>query len=71
MIKAGHITMCINHWAESSGFKGVTFNQLCSVLTGKRFEMPNASYRKPVVVHGKKPTADIDFLFKLRFCKFG
>jgi len=39
------VTMCINHWAESSNFKGVTFNKICSDLTGKCFEMPNASYR--------------------------
>ncbi len=37
-------TMCINHWADSAGFKSITFNQLCSGLTGKCFEMPNASY---------------------------
>lgn len=38
------ITKCINHWAESAGFKCITFNQLRSGLTGKCFEMPNASY---------------------------
>ena len=38
------VTMCINHWADSASFKGVTFNKLCSGLTEKCFEMPNASY---------------------------
>jgi len=38
------ITKCINHWAVSANFKGVTFNKICSGLTGKCFEMPNASY---------------------------
>lgn len=38
------ITMCINHWADSVNFKGVTFNKHCSGLTVKCFEMPNASY---------------------------
>ncbi|MDY0184194.1 MAG: hypothetical protein RBR39_12980, partial [Proteiniphilum sp.] len=37
-------TKCINHWADSANFKGVTFNKLRSGLTGKCFEMPNASY---------------------------
>ena len=37
-------TMCINHWADSANFKGVTLNKLCSGLTDKCFEMPNASY---------------------------
>lgn len=43
-IKTQLVTKCIKHWAESAGFKVVTFNQLCSHLTGKCFEMPNASY---------------------------
>lgn len=38
------ITMCINHWADSAGFKRVTINKLCSGLTGNCFKMPNASY---------------------------
>ncbi len=38
------LTKCINHWADSANFKGVTINQICSGLTGKYFEMPNASY---------------------------
>jgi len=42
--KYDRTTMCINHWADSANFKGVTFNKLCSGLTGKCFEMPNASY---------------------------
>lgn len=37
---------CINHWADSANLKGVTFNKICSSLTGKCFEMPNASYTK-------------------------
>jgi len=44
------ITKCINHWADSSNFKGVTFNKHFSGLTGKCFEMPNASY---TIVMGK------------------
>jgi hypothetical protein len=38
------LTKCINHWADSANFKGVTFNKICSSLTGNCFEMPNASY---------------------------
>jgi hypothetical protein len=38
------LTMCINHWAESANLKRVTSNKHCSGLTGKRIEMPNASY---------------------------
>ena len=38
------VTKCINHWADSANFKGVTLNKLRSGLTGKCFEMPNASY---------------------------
>lgn len=38
------VTKCINHWADSANFKGVTFNKTCSSLTGKCFGMPNASY---------------------------
>ncbi len=37
-------TKCINHWADSVNFNGVTINKLCSGLAGKCFEMPNASY---------------------------
>lgn len=37
------VTMCINYWAESTDIKGITFNQLYGGLTGKCFEMPNAS----------------------------
>ena len=36
--------MCINHWADSTNFKGITLNELCSGFTGNCFEMPNASY---------------------------
>lgn len=43
-INAQLLTKCINHWADSANFKGVTFNKLCSGLTVKCFEMPNASY---------------------------
>ena len=42
--KYDRTTMCINHWAEITGFKCITFNQLCGGLTVKCFEMPNASY---------------------------
>ena len=38
------LTKCINHWAYSADFKGVTHNTICSSLTGKCVEMPNASY---------------------------
>jgi len=37
-------TSCIKHLADSANFKGVTFNKLCSGLTGVCFEMPNVSY---------------------------
>ncbi len=43
-IKHMAITKCINHWADSANFKGVTFNDNCGGLTEKCFEMPNASY---------------------------
>ena len=43
-IKRQLVTKCINHWAESAGFKHIAFNQICGGLTGKCFEMPNASY---------------------------
>ena len=45
-IKYDRTTMCINHWADSANLKGITLNKLCSGLTGKCFEMPNASYTK-------------------------
>jgi len=38
------VTKCINDWAESTDFKGVTPNQHCGYLTEKCFEMPNVSY---------------------------
>lgn len=38
------VTKCINHWAGSVNYKCVTLNEICSGLTGKCFEMPNASY---------------------------
>ena len=43
-IKHMAITKCINNWADSANFKGVTLNKPCSGLKGKCFEMPNASY---------------------------
>ncbi len=43
-IKHMAITKCINHWAEGANLKVVTFNKICSGLTGKCFEVPNASY---------------------------
>ena len=42
--KAQRVTKCINHWADNTNIKGVTFNKTCSGLTGKCFKMPNASY---------------------------
>ncbi len=39
-----HITSYIKHLADSANLKGVTFNKLCSGLTGKCFEIPNVSY---------------------------
>ena len=33
--KYDRTTKCINHWADSANFKGVTFNKICSGLTGK------------------------------------
>jgi hypothetical protein len=41
---AKHITKCINHWAYSANSKDVTLDKIYSGLTGKSFEMPNASY---------------------------
>ena len=57
-IKHGHTTKCINHWAESAGFKGVTLNQLCSGLTGMCFEMPNASYTNRCAAYKENPRAN-------------
>lgn len=33
--------MYIKHLADSANIKVVTFNKICSGLTGKCFEMPN------------------------------
>jgi hypothetical protein len=44
MNKHQAVTKCINHWADSAYLKGITLNKHCSGLTGKCFEMPNASY---------------------------
>jgi len=41
MNKAQHTTMYIKHLADSANFKVVTFNKICSGLTGLLFEMPN------------------------------
>jgi len=43
-IKHEMVTKGINHWADSANFNSVTSNKSCSGLTGKCFEMPNASY---------------------------
>ena len=34
-INAQLLTKCINHWADSANFKGVTFNKLCSGFDSK------------------------------------
>jgi len=52
-------TKCINHWANSVNFKGVTFNMNCSGLTGQCFEMPNASHTNRYV-HCKKTIHTIE-----------
>ena len=39
--KHENTTMHIKHLADSANFKGITFNKLCSGLTGKCFDMPN------------------------------
>jgi len=36
-----HTTSCIVHLAVSVYFKDITFNKLCSGLTGSCFESPN------------------------------
>jgi len=41
MNKAQHTTMYIKHLADSASVKFVTFNEICSGLTGQCFEMPN------------------------------
>ena len=67
-INAQLLTKCINHWADSANFKGVTFNKLRSGLTGKCFEMPNASYTNRYAPQQKfgaeeiKPLDDSQFL---------
>ena len=50
MNKHQAVTKCINHWADSANFKVITFNKKCSGLTVKCFEMPNASYTRPLAV---------------------
>jgi len=55
-INAQLLTKCINHWADSANFKGVTFNKLCSGLAVKCFEMPNASYTNRYVGNKCKKT---------------
>ena len=49
-IKHENTTRYIKHLAESTNFKGGTFNKLCSGLIGNRFEMPNVSYTKTLAV---------------------
>jgi len=49
---AKHITKCINHWAYSANSKDVTLDKIYSGLTGKSFEMPNASYTNRYVPNG-------------------
>ena len=64
-INAQLLTKCINHWADSANFKGVTFNKLCSGLTVKCFEMPNASYTNrcaPLANKKSKPRLFLDVL---------
>ena len=39
--KAQHLTMYIKHLAYSAKIKVVTFNKICTGLTGMCFEMPN------------------------------
>jgi hypothetical protein len=63
-INAQLLTKCINHWADSANFKGVTFNKLRSGLTGKCFEMPNASYtnRSPDIAFGSSGERTEDYI---------
>ncbi|SMO93739.1 hypothetical protein SAMN06265379_1212 [Saccharicrinis carchari] len=56
-INAQLLTKCINHWADSVDFKGITLNKLCNGLTRKCFEMPNASYTNRW--HSYKNTHDV------------
>ena len=47
-INAQLLTKCINHWADSANFKGVTFNKLRSGLTGKCHALCHYSYNFPL-----------------------
>lgn len=46
----------LKHLAQSTNFKGCTFNKLSNGLIGNRFEMPNVSYNHPLGVSLKKNT---------------
>lgn len=72
--------MCINHWADSANLKGIAFNKIYSGLTGKCFEMPNASYtnvmRKQVLIREyilrhqqSKVTSECSYLQTKRYFK--
>ena len=52
-IKGEGITSCIVHLADSSNFKGVTPNKLCSGLTGSFFESPNDTIHATVGCNAK------------------
>jgi|GEM_PF-1280929 len=53
-IKHENTTRYIKHLAESTNFKGGTFNKLYNGLIGNRFKMPNVSYTYPLVQIGNK-----------------
>ncbi len=47
-IKHENTTLYIKHLAESTNFKGSTFNMHRNGLIENRFEMPNISYTQPL-----------------------
>ena len=54
VIKHENTTSCIVHLADSTNFKSVTPNKLCSGLTGSCFESPNDTIHVTVTAHLKK-----------------
>jgi hypothetical protein len=56
------VIKCINYLADSANIKGVAFNKLCNGLTGKSFEMPNASHTLTVPTISKNAPNNLSFM---------
>jgi hypothetical protein len=52
-------TSCIVHLADSANYKVVTFNKLCTGLTGLCFEMPNDTIHVTVTSKPKKTRPEL------------